>query len=77
MDNVLAESKNILVIYEYERVFIIFKYRNKKVCMGDFYGEPQAAVISKDERYCVVGCGVIIYYLQEPFQEYSYNTSTK
>lgn len=63
---------------EYEKVFLKFKKNNRIVCIGDFYGDPQAAVISNDETLCaMVGNGLIIYYLQEPFEEFKYNTSTK
>lgn len=78
MGSILAESKNLLITNEYEEVFLNFKISNKKVYIGDFYGDPQAAAISNDESFCVmVGYGLIIYYIQEPFQEFSYNKSTK
>lgn len=78
MSSILAESKNLLVKNEYEKVFLIFKSNRRKIYIGDFYGDPQAAVISNDERFCVmVGCGLIIYYLQEPFEEFRYNVSTR
>jgi hypothetical protein len=77
MNSILAESKNLLVINEYEKVFLDFKNSNRKVYIGDFYGDPQAAVISNEESFCVmVGCGLIIYHLQEPFEEFAYKKST-
>lgn len=78
MGSILAESENLLVKNEYEKVFLIFKSNSRKIYIGDFYGDPQAAVISNDESFCVmVGCGLIIYYLQEPFEEFGYNISTR
>jgi len=77
MSSILAESKNIIAINEYEKVFLNFKNSNKRVYIGDFYGNPQVAVISKDESFCVMaGCGLIIYYIKEPFEEFSYNELT-
>jgi len=44
---------------------------NHSVAIGDFYGEPECAIISKDEKYVVLaGCGLIIYRLEKPFSEY-------
>lgn len=76
--NVLAESENYRVYNEYENVILHIKESNKKIQIGDFYGNPQMALISEDETVCVMcGCGVIIYYLKEPFREYEYHTQTK
>ena len=69
----LAESDNFRVTSEYEYVTLHFKNRlfKKSVYLGDFYGDPDCAIISKDEKYLVVaGCGLIIYRLKEPFREY-------
>lgn len=78
MNSILKESNNLLVTNEYEKVFLHFKQTNRKICIGDFYGDPQAAEISNDEKFCVmVGCGLIIYYLHEPYEEFRYGTSTK
>lgn len=78
MNRILAESENFNITHEYEKVFLDFKSENKRVLIGDFYGDPQVALISKDERYCVIGgCGLVIYFLKEPYQEYSYNKDSQ
>lgn len=72
---VLAESAHYLIHYEYEVVFLRFKDGQRgDVVIGDFYGDPQTAYIAPDESYCVMGgCGLILYYLRPPFEEYSYD----
>jgi len=78
MSSTLAESKNFIIMNQYEKVFLIFKNENRKVNIGDLYGDPQTAVISDDESFCIMGgCGLIIYYLHEPYEEFSYNITTK
>lgn len=70
----LAESENFKVTSEYEYVTLHFKNNLfvKSVYIGDFYGDPDCAIISRDEKYFVVaGCGLVIYKLKEPFKEYS------
>jgi hypothetical protein len=75
---ILTESNNYIVSYEYETVFLKFKDKDKEIVIGDFYGDPQTAFISNDESYCVIGgCGLIVYYLQEPFNKFQYNKKTK
>lgn len=70
----LTESKKFQILYEYERVFLRIKGLDTLINIGDFYGNPQVAVISDNEKYCAIGgCGVIIYYLNEPFEQYRYN----
>jgi hypothetical protein len=74
---ILAESEHFTVFNEYEEVYLDFKSRNRQIYIGDFYGGPHAARISNNERFCVmIGCGIIIYYFQEPFEEYAYNATT-
>lgn len=76
--NLLAESEHYMVYGEYENVMMIIKESQKKILIGDFYGNPQGAIITEDETYCIMwGCGVIIYYLTEPFMEYEYNIQTR
>ena len=75
--DLLAEREHYMVYGEYENVMMIIKASQKKILIGDFYGNPQGAVIAEDETYCIMwGCGVIIYYLTEPFKEYEYNIQT-
>ncbi|MBQ7775649.1 MAG: hypothetical protein IJ379_06985 [Lachnospiraceae bacterium] len=75
---ILAESKNYIIFGEYETVTLVIKETGRRLQIGDFYGDPEMAVISEDERYCVMcGCGVIVYCLEEPFQEYRYHTETQ
>lgn len=74
---VLAESRNYIVFYEFESVILKIKKSKKEILIGDFYGEPQMALISEKEDFCAVcGCGIIIYYLHTPFIEYEYNKKT-
>ncbi|NDO45332.1 hypothetical protein [Clostridium sp. MD294] len=71
---ILAESRNYIVFYEFESVILKIKKSKKEILIGDFYGEPKMALISEKEDFCAVcGCGIIIYYLHTPFIEYEYN----
>ena len=68
----LAESDKYKIISEYETVSLYFKTNNRNpIVIGDFYGDPECAIISKDETYvAMAGCGLIVYKLQKPFEEY-------
>ena len=75
--HLLAESKHYLVYKDYEDVTLKVKETGREIRIGDFYGEADLAVISQDEKFCVMsGCGVIIYFLKEPFREYEYYVTT-
>jgi hypothetical protein len=68
----LAESENYKVTSEHESVTLHFKKKLLKtsVYIGHFYGDPDCAIISRDEKYLVVaGCGLVVYRLIEPFNE--------
>ena len=71
----LAESENFKVVSEHENVDLYFKNNTRKtICIGDFYGDPSCAIISRDEKYAVsAGCGLIIYLLKNPYEEFQYN----
>lgn len=69
----LAHSNNYRILHEFETVWLLSVGR-ENVVIGDFYGDPQVAVIDEDEKWCAVaGCGLIVYFLREPFLEYRYN----
>ncbi len=68
----MAESNNYIILNEYEKVFLKLKETSQLILIGEFYGDPDVALISADETYCAVGGeGVIIYYLNSPFEEFS------
>ena len=76
--HVLARSNNYEVTHEFEIVFLSrITTPNPDVIIGDFYGDPVTAIIDEKERFVImVGYGMIIYNLQEPFQPYQYNLQT-
>lgn len=69
-NNILAESSNYRIEHAYEAVYLCIP-DGKRVLIGDFYGDPEVALIDADEKWCVVGgCGLIIYAIIAPFDEY-------
>ena len=75
---ILAESSHFAILKEYERASLCTKQGFKPVtCVGDFYGDPQDAYIDPKEKFCItVGCGIILYYLREPFESYAYDKTS-
>ncbi|MBR5667560.1 MAG: hypothetical protein IKW95_07735 [Lachnospiraceae bacterium] len=75
---ILAESSHFAILKEYERASLCTKQDFKPVaCVGDFYGDPQDAYIDPKEKFCItVGCGIILYYLREPFESYAYDKTS-
>jgi hypothetical protein len=77
--HILAESNHYQVSHEYELVFLrcksgLFATSKSEIVIGDFYGDPAAAIIDEKERFVImVGCGMIIYNLSEPFEPYQYD----
>jgi len=75
--SVLCESKKYMVTSDYEIVTLTVKNTHEKIQIGDFYGDPEGAIISADEKFCVMyGCGIIVYFLKKPFENYQYNSKT-
>ena len=73
-ERVLARSQQYVISHEYEVVFL-HGAGQQPIIIGDFYGDPDCAVIDYAERWCIVaGCGLILYYLHDPFQPYAYDT---
>ena len=68
----MCESEHYVVLSEFESVFLYIKDKTKRILIGYFYSDPEIARISPDERFCIMGGeGIIVYYLDEPFAEYS------
>ncbi|MGX8774334.1 MAG: hypothetical protein ACSW8G_04670 [Bacillota bacterium] len=76
---IICESKNYYIKGEYEYVGLYHKKGDTWIAdVGDFYGEPRDGIIDWNELFCVtVGCGLIIYYFEEPFDSYSYHYEGK
>lgn len=73
---ILAESLNYIVYNEYETVVLKKKSDDSEITIGDFYGDPDGALIDMKERFILMyGCGVIIYYLPA-YEEYRYHIKT-
>jgi hypothetical protein len=73
---ILAQSKNYRITSEYETVWLK-SINDTQIVIGDFYGDPENAVIDVKERWCIVfGAGLIVYYLRKPFQPYQHNCAT-
>lgn len=75
---ILAESEHFYIRREYEDASIYRKPDSKYIaCVGHFYGEPEDAYIDPAERFCItIGCGIIKYMLQEPYEGYTYDKDT-
>lgn len=64
----LARSRNYAVVHEYEDAFVVLP-DGRRVPVGSFHGDPACALIDHRERWCVVaGCGLLVYFLREPFR---------
>ena len=64
----LAQSRNYAIAHEYEDAFLVLP-GGRRVLVGSFYGDPACALIDHRERWCVVaGCGLLVYFLREPFR---------
>lgn len=73
----LTQSKNYKIIHLQETAYIAPSQSdciNEYIEIGDFYGNPEIAIIDENEKWCAIGgCGVIIYFIQEPFTPYKYD----
>lgn len=76
---VLFESNNYIIRNEYETTYLVDKKDGKIISIiADMYGDPVGASVSDDESYCIVfGCGAVVYYMKEPFQNYEYGYISK
>ena len=72
----LAKSEHFSIWHEHEEVFV-GRHGKSPVLIGDFYGDPECAIIDWGERWCVIGgCGLIVYRFAKPYRPYKYNSIT-
>jgi hypothetical protein len=63
----LAHSRQYQITAEYETVYLTLP-DGQVVVIGDFYGDPRAALIAWHEQWCIiVGGGLLVYQLRAPF----------
>ena len=75
-DDTLAESPNFEVRSSFETVHLR-RSDGTDTVIGHFWGDPECGLIDRDEKWCVVGgCGLIVYWLRNPYREFEYHTST-
>lgn len=76
----LTQSQNYKIIHFQETVYLAPLQSNcisEYIEIGDFYGNPEVAIIDHDEKWCAIGgCGLIIYFIKEPFILYQYGQQT-
>ncbi len=65
--HLLAQSRHYKVWHEYETVYLELE-SSERVIIGDFYGDPNGALIDWAERWCLVyGEHLLLYHLKPPF----------
>lgn len=52
--SLLAQSDRYIIYNEYEDAFLLDKKNNQTYYLGDYYGDPEAALIDNRERFAVV-----------------------
>jgi hypothetical protein len=62
-DFLLAESQHFEIRGCYERAVLVDKAAGTKAPICEMYGDPEGALIDKDERFALVyGCGAVVCY---------------
>ncbi len=62
-DFLLAESQHLEIRGCYERAVLVDKAAGTKSPICEMYGDPEGALIDKDERFALVyGCGAVVCY---------------
>lgn len=75
---VMAESSRFYLCRSSESAYLVSRKGKHDVALvGDHYGDVQAGIIDRNERFCVtVGCGFIVYFMYAPYRSYQYETVT-
>jgi hypothetical protein len=76
MEIELAISADLKLAHEYEVVWL--KKGSETIVVGDHYGDPVAGIIDQSREWCAsFGEGVIVYWLKQPFSDYSSDTKSE
>lgn len=77
-DRLLHRSPKFTVRSSWETVFLEGQELTGLVKIGDFFPQPSASAINADETWCVtVGCGIVAYRLEGPWEDYEYRSQSK
>jgi hypothetical protein len=75
-EHMLTRSKLYTVSHDYE-IVLLDRPGGARVVIGDFYGDPETAIIDWNEKWAIiVGCGMVLYRLREPFVPYEHQKAT-
>lgn len=61
-NSVLAESEAYRIERVYELAYLVDKKHRLRLAIGDFYGDPDCALIAPDETWFAVGGDGLVYY---------------
>ena len=69
MERQLDETKNYSLVSLYEDANLVDKNSGSKIFVGDFYGDPELGIISKQEDWCVIaGEGIVLCDIQDGYR---------
>lgn len=77
MRTILAKSSHYTLYGAYEEAQLEGPHIDGHVVVGDFYGSADCGCIDRNEKWCIsAGNGLVIYFLEAPYQRYSFDTET-
>jgi hypothetical protein len=70
MERILATSAKLLLVHEFEAVFVIDRQTSKKFDAGDHYGDPTVGIIGPDESWAASGGEGVVVWRRGGISEY-------
>ena len=69
MERQLDETKNYSLVSLYEDANLVDKNSDSKTFVGDFYGDPELGLISKQEDWCIIaGEGIVVCDIRDDYR---------
>lgn len=62
---ILDETDDLLLGHLFEDAFLTIKATNESVSLGDFYGDPTCGLISRTNKWCIVGGSTLLVWTQD------------